>query len=92
MTTHKAHVNILHNQCLALQAIGVFMNIYAERCACDLSWDYVSAIADWTYLRAARHVLPALFDGMPEDPYPCFNAGHAVRLPRISEIWEDDTL
>jgi hypothetical protein len=88
MTTHKAHVTLFHNQCLALQAVAIFTAIYQERLARDESWDYRSAIADWIYGHAARHMIPSLFNGVPESPYPCFSSGHPMRLPRV--VYNDD--
>jgi hypothetical protein len=65
MTTHKAHVNLLHNQCLAIQAIVIFMDLNARR-----ERSRANEVAQWIYEHAARRVLPALYEGTEEQSMP----------------------
>jgi hypothetical protein len=75
MTTHKAHTNLFHNQCLALHALTMLMAINDERRTRDAGaltyrYRYEVQCTDWIYWHAARHVIPALFDGVDEAPMP----------------------
>src|SRR5260370_41488698 len=57
MTTYKAHVNLMHNQCLALQTIVSLRDPAATR---------NDSRAVWIYEHAARHILPELYEGTEE--------------------------
>jgi hypothetical protein len=83
MTTHKAHTNLFHNQCLALHALTMLMAINVEKTE-------RRAKAHWIYWHAARHVIPALFDGVDEAPMP--RPEDAFRdLPKVIIVSDDET-
>ena len=81
MTTHKAHTNLFHNQCLALQAIAILL----ERAG--IQGNYRAA---WIYERAGRTILPELWEGVQERPIP------VEFLPKVivedPEFYEKQTL
>jgi hypothetical protein len=56
VTTHKLHVNILHNQCLALQTIVILLDYAVQR---------RDDRAVRTYERAAAWVIPELAADLP---------------------------
>jgi hypothetical protein len=61
VTTHKTHVNLLHNQCLAIQTLGILLSLAARRS---------DKGARATYRQAARRILPDLlasYEGSTED-------------------------
>lgn len=95
MTAHKSHTNILHNQCLSLHALAMFIAINEERRKLDDSWNFQSARAQWIYWHAARHVIPPMFEGVEEEEIPSFHTGHAVHLPKVmaaEALYEAETL
>jgi hypothetical protein len=61
MTTHKAHSNLFHNQCLALQSIAIFLEFAGNA----RNWH-----AAWIYEHAGRQILPDLWEGIDERPIP----------------------
>lgn len=82
MTTHRAHANLFHNQCLALQAIAILLKRNA--------WNRRAA---WIYEHAARGLLPDIF---PEEEPP-MPTDVPVYLPKVMlcdgvESSEDVTL
>jgi hypothetical protein len=95
MTTHKAHTNLFHNQCLALHALTMLMAINDERRTRDAGalayrYRYEVQCTDWIYWHAARHVIPALFDGVDEAPMP--RPEDAFRdLPKVIIASDDET-
>ena len=78
MTTHKAHVNILHNQCLALFTLAVLTEFAASRS---------DARGAWIYEHATRRIMPDFFD--PETlERPC-----PIHIPKVIVdycAWLDD--
>jgi hypothetical protein len=99
MTTHKAHTNLFHNQCLALHALTMLMAINVEKTERRAKaqalfprlYRYEIQFADWIYWHAARHVIPALFDGVDEAPMP--RPEDAFRdLPKVIIASDDETM
>jgi hypothetical protein len=82
-------MNVLHNQCLALHALAMLMNMNKERTLTSTAHDYAVARATWIYWHAARRVIPAMFAGIPEEEMPTFARGYAVRLPSFPNIAEE---
>lgn len=66
----------IHNQCLAIQAIAILLERAGRR---------GNGEALWTYEHAARHVLPAMYEGCPEMTMPprAFRPRGADYLPKV---------
>jgi hypothetical protein len=71
VTTHKAHTNLFHNQCLALQSIAIFLEFAGNA----RNWH-----AAWVYERAGRKILPELWEGIEEKVEPVLNPAKVIVL------------
>jgi hypothetical protein len=70
-----------HNQCLALQTVAILMKLAKDRC---------DSRGMWIYEHAARHVIPAMYEGEDEPVMPRSVPAYLPKVMIADDVETDD--
>jgi hypothetical protein len=81
MKTSRKQGNVFFNQCLALQTIAILMNVAKRR---------QDKRGEWIYEHAARHVIPAMYEGEDEPVMPRSVPAYLPKVMIADDVEVDD--